>query len=54
MKKTKPEDALRARIAQLDKGLSCLNKANGPYLSRAIMEAVREELDTFLKWMEAP
>ena len=44
-------DALRARIKQLDKGLKILNTHNAPFLSRAIYEAVREELDTFHKWV---
>lgn len=44
------QKALEARIKQLDQGLEVLNTANGPYLSRAIYEAVRDELDTFYKW----
>jgi hypothetical protein len=44
-------NALQARIKQLDQGLKILNTSNGPFLSRAIYEAVREELDTFHKWV---
>ena len=43
--------AIQDRIKQLDKGLKVLNTANGPYLSRAIYEAVREELDTLFEWI---
>jgi len=43
--------AIRARIKQLDQGLKALNSANGPFLSRAIMDAVREELETLLGWI---
>ena len=42
--------AIEQRIKQLDDGLKILNQENGPFLSRAIMDAVREELDTLLKW----
>lgn len=51
--KTKKEinDALKARIKQLDDSIAVLNEKNGPYWSRAIMDTVREELNTFLEWM---
>jgi hypothetical protein len=43
--------AIKARIKQLQGGIKVLNRANGPYVSRAIMEAVEEELQTLLKWI---
>jgi hypothetical protein len=45
------QKAIQARVKQLDEGLDVLNTKNGPYLSRAIMEAVREELETLLGWI---
>jgi hypothetical protein len=45
--------ALDARIRQLDQALEVLNEANGPFQSRAIMDAVKEELETLMKWVNS-
>ena len=44
-------DAIQKRIAQLDTSLCVLNDLNGPFMSRAIIEAVREELQTLNIWI---
>jgi hypothetical protein len=43
--------AIKLRITQLEKGLDCLNQANGPFMTRVIYEAVREELQTLYEWV---
>jgi hypothetical protein len=43
--------AILQRIKQIEESLEVLNHANGPYLSRAIMDAVQEELQTLYEWM---
>jgi len=43
--------AILQRITQIEESLEVLNHANGPYLSRAIMDAVQEELQTLYEWM---